>query len=607
MPESQSPAKPKSTPNVVLVVTDDQGYGDFGCTGNPWLKTPELDRLHDDAVRLRRFHVDPMCAPSRAALMTGCYSARVGVWSTLTGRYFLNLERRTMADAFRDAGYRTGMFGKWHLGDSKRYLPHRRGFDEALYHCGGVIGEMPDRWNNDYFNAVFQRNGSPQRFADTYCTDVWFDEAQGFIERSVGEQQPFFCYLATNAPHSPYDVHERYAKPYREQGVPDARARFFGMIANLDENVGRLRSTLDRLGIAEDTVLIYMGDNGTACGATVDGEGHVLEGYNAGMRGKKCWATDGGHRNLCLIRWPRGGWRGGRDVEPITAHFDLLPTLANACGLVLDETDGTDLGPTLSGHHDASLDDRSIVVHNQQRDNPEKYKDFEVLTRDWRLIQTTEWGPGRRELTAVAEDPGQRIEVSQEHPDVVQDLMKTYEAWWQDLDATFDQTWPFFIGRDEPEVTMTAHAWHGTTQPTGIYDQSHCRLGVVQNGYWLVEVLDPGRYRFELRRWPREADAGITAGVPARTGIPHVTDRPAGVALPIREAGLTLVDDADGTTLNDQSTEVNSSMRHATFDADLRAGRHRVFTRFIGVDGTEWGAYYLYLARVEDRAASFSN
>ncbi|MEM9252260.1 MAG: arylsulfatase [Planctomycetota bacterium] len=607
MPESQSPAKTKSAPNVVLVVTDDQGYGDFGCTGNPWLKTPELDRLHDDAVRLRRFHVDPMCAPSRAALMTGCYSARVGVWSTLTGRYFLNLERRTMADAFRDAGYRTAMFGKWHLGDSKRYLPHRRGFDEALYHGGGVIGEMPDRWNNDYFNAVFQRNGSPQRFADTYCTDVWFDEAQGFIERSVGEQQPFFCYLATNAPHSPYDVHERYAKPYREQGVPDARARFFGMIANLDENVGRLRSTLDRLDVADDTVLIYMGDNGTACGATVDGEGHVLEGYNAGMRGKKCWATDGGHRNLCLIRWPRGGWRGGRDVEPITAHFDLLPTLANACGLELGETDGADLGPALSGHHDASLDERSIVVHNQQRDNPEKYKDFEVLTRDWRLIQTTEWGPGRRELTAVAEDPGQRIEVSREHPDVVQELMKTYEAWWQDLDATFDQTWPFFIGRDEPEVTMTAHAWHGTTQPTGIYDQNHCRLGVVQNGYWLVEVLDPGRYRFELRRWPREADAGITEAVPARTGIPHVTDRPAGVALPIREAGLTLVDDADGTTLNDQSTEVNSSMRRATFDADLRAGRHRVFTRFIGEDGTEWGAYYLYLARVEDRAASFSN
>ncbi|MEO0963850.1 MAG: arylsulfatase [Planctomycetota bacterium] len=530
-----TPATPSgqgSCPNVVLIVTDDQGYGDFGCTGNPWLKTPSLDALHDEAVRLRRFHVDPMCAPSRAALITGCYSARAGVWSTLTGRYFLSLDKATMATAFLDAGYRTGMFGKWHLGDGTRYRPHDRGFEEALYHGGGVIGEMPDHWDNDYFNATFNRNGVPEPFLNTYCTDVWFREAGDFVERCTQQGESFFCYLATNAPHCPYDVDERDARPYIEQGLPEERARFFGMIANLDENIGRLCETLDRCGIAEDTVLIYMGDNGTACGARVDAAGHVVDGYNAGMRGKKCWATDGGHRNLCLVRWPGGGWRAGRDVGELTAHFDLLPTLAGACGLAIGDVDGLDLGPVLRGGHDPALGSRSIVVHNQQRDNPEKYKDFEVLAGDWRLVQTTEWGPERRELTSVANDPGQRTDLSREHPDVVDRLMRVYEAWWRGLDAEFAQVWPFYLGAGD-EVTMTAHAWHGTTRPTGIYDQNHCRRGVAQNGHWLVEVLVAGRYRFELRRWPREVGAGITSGLPARTGVPHVTDRPEGVALTI--------------------------------------------------------------------------
>ncbi|MEO0586962.1 MAG: hypothetical protein AAF078_04915, partial [Planctomycetota bacterium] len=220
-------------------------------------------------------------------------------------------------------------------------------------------------------------------------------------------------------------------------------------------------------------------------------------------------------------------------------------------------------------------------------------------TREWRLVQTTDWGPGRRELTSAVDDPGQRVDLSRERPDVVDQLMGVYEAWWRDVDASFDQVWPFFIGLDG-EAELTAHAWHGTTQPTGIYDQNHCRLGVVQNGYWLIEVLDAGRYRFELRRWPREADAAITAGLPARTGVPFVSDRPAGVALPIREGGLTIVGDPDGQTHHDQRSAVDDAMRSLAYEVDLTAGRHRVTTRFLGADGTEWGAYYLYIGPVHD-------
>ncbi|MBB6431741.1 arylsulfatase [Algisphaera agarilytica] len=598
----------KNRPNVLVIVTDDQGYGDFSCSGNPWLKTPELDRFHDDAVRLQQFHTDPMCAPSRAALMTGCYSARAGVWSTLTGRYFLNRDMPTMADHFRAGGYRTGMFGKWHLGDSRRYLPHDRGFDEALYHGGGVIGEMPDRWDNDYFNAVFWRNGVPERFEDTYCTDVWCHEASEFIRRSVADEQPFFCYLPLNAPHSPYDVHADYAKPYLDQGVPHDRAHFFGMIANIDENVGKLRQHLEDLGIADDTIIVYTGDNGTACGATVDHEGFVAEGYNAGLRGKKCWSTDGGHRNLCMIRWANGGWSGGRDVDQLTAHFDLVPTLIEQCDLAGEASapsrfDGHDLSQALQGEHDEQLDERAIVVHNQQRDNPEKYKDFAVMTRDWRLCQTTDWGPGRRELTRADHDVEQRQDVSEQHPEVVAQLMGVYEAWWEELDAGFDQVWPFYLSQDDDSVMMTAHAWHGVDRPPGIYDQNHCRLGVPQNGYWLIEVADAGRYTFEFRRWPREVDAPMTAGLPARIGVPHVSDRPEGASLSFKRAKLAIHDvdvdqQGDSVALVDQA--ITPDLCHVTLVADLSPGRYRVQAWLIDENKIDRGAYYCYVNQIRD-------
>ncbi|WP_353827729.1 arylsulfatase [Agromyces sp. SYSU T0242] len=589
-------------PNVVVIVADDQGYGDFGFTGNPWLRTPELDRLAADSVRLDEFHTDPMCAPSRAALLTGAHSARAGVWSTLSGRYFLSRDLPTMADRFRDAGYRTGMFGKWHLGDATHYLPHDRGFDEALYHGGGVIGEMPDHWDNDYFGGVFRRNGRPERVVDTYCTDLWFGEATAFIERSVEAGTPFLCYLPVNAPHVPYDVHERYAEPYLAQGVPEDRARFFGMIANIDENVGRLRERLTALGVAEDTIVVYLGDNGTDGGATVDGEGTLADGYNAGLRGKKCWATDGGHRNLCLLHWPAGGWTGGRDIRTVTAHFDLLPTLAARCALDAPHDaalEGRDLSRLLEGDDDPSLEERAIVVHNQQRDNPVKDKDFAVLTRDWRLVQTTEWGPGRRELHA-ADDTAQRHDLADVHPDVVERLGAVYDAWWDGLDDAFDQAWPAYLETGGEEVTLTAHAWHGTEDRPGIYDQDHCRTGEIANGYWLVEVVDPGRYRFELRRWPREVDRPITAGLPARTGIPHVGDRPAGVALSIRTARISVrPDDADATALSEATTDVGDAAHAVVHACDLPAGRLRIQTWFTDDGGVERGAYYLYATRVD--------
>ena len=201
------------TPNVVLILTDDQGYGDIACHGNSVLNTPNLDHMYSNSVRLTDFHVDPMCSPSRAALLTGRYSARTGVWSTLTGRYIMREDENTLAEVFSSSGYRTGMFGKWHLGDNYPYRPQDRGFHDVLTFGAGVVGEIPDYWDNNYFDAQYLRNGSYERF-DKYCTDVWFDEAIDFIKDS--ESDPFFCYISTNAPHGPFNIHSDYSTPYQD-------------------------------------------------------------------------------------------------------------------------------------------------------------------------------------------------------------------------------------------------------------------------------------------------------------------------------------------------------------------------------------------------------
>ncbi len=214
-------------PNVVLVITDDQGYGDLGCHGNPVLKTPSIDALHADSVRLADFHVGPTCAPTRAGLYTGHYANSTGMWHTIGGRSLLREDELTLADALRAGGYRTGLFGKWHLGNSPPYRPQDRGFDEVVTHGGGGISQTPDHWGNDYFDDTYTVNGESRNF-EGYCTDVWFREALRFLERH--RDRPFFCAVAPNAPHSPYNVEPRYSAPYRGL-VPEERAKLYGMIA----------------------------------------------------------------------------------------------------------------------------------------------------------------------------------------------------------------------------------------------------------------------------------------------------------------------------------------------------------------------------------------
>ncbi len=571
-------------PNVILILTDDQGYGDIACHGNSVLETPNFDTLYRNCVRLTDFHVDPMCSPSRAALMTGRYSARTGVWSTLTGRYIMREDETTLAEVFSSSGYRTGMFGKWHLGDNYPYRPQDRGFDSTLTFGAGVIGEVPDYWNNNYFHASLLRNGSHERF-DRYCTDLWFDEATQFIEDCA--PQPFFCYISTNAPHGPFNVHSCYSDPYIGRGVPDQRARFYGMITNLDERLGQMQRRLVELGLEDNTIIIFLGDNGTSAGADVNRDGFCTEGYNAGMRGKKCWAYEGGHRNACFVRWPDGGLDAGRDLNSVTAHFDLMPTLISLCGLTVPdgvEFDGIDLSPYLRLETLGS-EERTLFIHNQQIDRPRKDKDLEIIRGRWRLVITDEWGPGTRELFKIDIDPGQSCNVFEQYPEVTTKLLKEYDLWWHDISVRFDEYSDVVIGSGIEEHTkLTCHSWHGIK---GLYSQVQIRQGIQDNGYWAIRVDRDGLYKFELRRWPNELQIPICEGVPAITGIPFVDDVPAGVPLSIKRARIKIGD-------HKQNANVDTNAHSAVFYCNLQSGYTRLKTWFTDESEDEIGAYYVY-------------
>jgi arylsulfatase A-like enzyme len=549
---------------VVLIITDDQGYGDVAAHGNTMIRTPHLDKLHAESVRLTDFHVDPTCSPTRSALMSGRYSTRTGVWHTIMGRSLISPLEVTLGELFQSGGYRTAMFGKWHLGDNFPCRPQDQGFDEAFYHGGGGVGQGPDYWGNDYFDDTYFRNGKPEKVTG-YCTDVWFAGALDFIDRN--QQRPFFVYLSTNAPHGPYHVADQYWKPYAARGVPETMARFYGMITNIDENMGRLMAKLDALGLAENTLLVFMTDNGTAAGAgRRRKEPGTWPGFNAGMRGAKGSEYDGGHRVPLFIRWPKGRIGGGRDVDQLAAHVDVLPTLADLCGLKRPAgppLDGKSLAPLLRGKADA-WPDRTLFVHSQRIPYPEKWRKCAVMTEQWRLV-------GGKELYDIQADPGQKNDLATDRPAVVSRLREAYDDWWESLKPVFDEFVTIGIGSDaEPVTRLVAHDWHPPSQAESPWNQSHVRNGHVGNGFWAIEVLRPGKYAFALRRWPDHVDGPLEA-TKARLKIgPHDLAQPV---------------DADATK--------------ATFTVDLRPGKTRLQTWLTMPDGNTRGAYFVYSRRVE--------
>ncbi|MEX2213725.1 MAG: arylsulfatase [Phycisphaeraceae bacterium] len=506
-------------PNIILVITDDQGYGDIGAHGNTMIRTPNLDRLHGQSIRLTDYHVDPTCSPTRSALLTGRYSSRTGVWHTIMGRSIMASDEVTLAELLHGAGYRTAAFGKWHLGDNYPCRPQDQGFEHTVVHGGGGIGQTPDFWGNDYFDDTFWVDGSPTKF-EGYCTDVFFREALKFIEKCKGEGKPFFVYLPTNVPHGPFNVAEKYSKPYVQKGVPQAMANFYGMIENADENMGVLMKKLDDWKLAENTILIFTTDNGTAGGAGSTGGGRAdakgknkkgdstWPGFNAGMRATKGSQYEGGHRVPFFIRWPNGKLGQPRDIEAITAHIDVLPTLCDLTGVKVPaelKIDGTSLVPLLKDQK-VEWSDRTLFVHSQRIELPKKWKTSAVMTEQWRLIDG-------KSLYDIKADPGQQNDIAGKHPAVVEKLRGEYDKWWDSISTRFDDYVRIAIGSEkENPARLTAHDWHTGDGPVP-WNQNMIKANTRANGYWAIHVEKAGRYAFTLRRFPAEEGKPIGADV----------------------------------------------------------------------------------------------
>ncbi len=460
----ESPGKlAGSRPNIIFVMTDDQGMGDLSCLGNPDLKTPNLDRLYRMSTRLTDFHVSPTCAPTRAALMSGRHEFKNGVTHTILERERMALSTVTIAEVLRAAGYRTGIFGKWHLGDQEPYQPHHRGFEEVFIHGAGGIGQAypgscadaPPNQQNRYFDPVIRHNG---RFVKTrgFCTDVFFRQALGWIKEQKDADAPFFVYLTPNAPHGPMIAPQEYKQPFLDAGFDENTAGRYGMIVNIDDNMGLLVQKLDEWKLWDDTLLIFMTDNGQAGGRTCRRNGKPYELYHAGLRAGKGSPYEGGTRVPAFWRW-KGVLPEGQDIAALTAHIDLFPTFVELSGAQTPERtqklDGRSLVPLLEEPR-AAWPDRYLFVHvgrwaKGADPDKSKYSRCAVRSARFRLVNNNE-------LYDIQADPGETTNVIDQHPQVVEAMRAAYDAWWAEArplmvneDVPLAPERPFFVLYEE--------------------------------------------------------------------------------------------------------------------------------------------------------------
>lgn len=445
-------------PNIILVMTDDQGYGPVGAHGHPWIKTPNLDQMHAESTRFERFLVSPTCSPTRAALMSGRHPMKNGITHTILERERMALSTKTIAQSLSGAGYATGIFGKWHLGDEEPYQPHKRGFDEAFIHGAGGIGQAyncscADAPGNKYFNPTIRHNG---KFVKTegYCTDLFFTAGLGWINQKRKTDQPFFAYIVTNAPHGPFIAPPANEKRFKDLGFNEKTAGFYGMIENIDENMGRLREKLKAWELDENTIVIFMSDNGMTGGGSGKMGTNLAAGhpfYNAGLKGLKGSPDEGGVRVPFFVRWP-GKVSANKKVARIAAHIDIFPTLAALAGAELPagQVDGRNLLPLIENPA-ATWADRFLFTQvarwkTGEEPNDHQWDKFSVRTQRYRLVGDA--------LFDMKKDPGQSTDIAAQQPDQVQTMRDAYDAFWK-------ETRPLMVNETAPmSPTRPFHVLH---------------------------------------------------------------------------------------------------------------------------------------------------
>ena len=469
-------------PNVIVILTDDQGFADVGINGNKDVSTPSLDQFAQQGVQFTRFYCCPVCAPTRSSLMTGRYHYRTGVIHTSRGGAKMHGEEITVAELLRNNGYTTGIFGKWHLGDNYPMRPQDQGFDDVLVHKSGGIGQTPDK-PNSYFDSFLWQNGKRIK-AEGYCTDVFFSAAMDFIEKN--REQPFFVYLPTNAPHTPLEIADQYTKPYLDKGLDATTAKVYGMITNIDDNFGRLIQHLDRLKLRENTLIVFVGDNGPQ-----------QKRFTAGLRGRKGSTYEGGIRVPCFVQWP-AKVEGGRKIDRIAAHIDLLPTLIETCLLEvaqMPKIDGRSIVPLLT---DGSKDwpDRTLFFQCHRGLTPKPFQNSAVVTQKWKLVgypgtfSREDLEPADNpivELYDLESDPSEEHDVVAQNKKVVATMKKQYMAWFRDVEKSRQfQAGVIHIG------TKHENPSHLCRYQDGTYQEG-------KSEGWSVKVKG-GRYKITINR-----------------------------------------------------------------------------------------------------------
>lgn len=487
---------------ILFVICDDLAWGDLSRHGNPYVRTPQLDALAAAGASCERHLSGPLCTPARAALMTGRHPYRTRAIDTYLGRSILDPSEPTLAQLFGAADWRCGLFGKWHLGDTVPSRPHDLGFHETLWHTGGGLRQPANRGNASYFNATLQRNDETVETTG-YCADVFTDAAIDFIQRQG--DAAWFCYVAYNTPHTPLEINNEWVDPQRRAGLPEAWAQLYGMVANIDHNVGRLLATLDQLGLAEDTLVVFTSDHGPCPSASVNGQIR----YNAGLRGPKGTMYEGGLRVPCFMRWPRGIATGATINAP-TNPIDFLPTLAAAAQLAPSAEcppDGVNLLPALT--HGEPLPPRTLCLQWHRGNVPEIYRNATAVTARWKWYRPTPETPD--ELYDLETDPGETTNVAAAHPEVVTELRQAYEAWFADVSHTHGRTpaenfapvrIPIGDPR-EPAPWLTRQDWRRPDgAPEGWADD--------QPGDWLLDIQRAGPHRLVVEFTPAKTQRFLT-------------------------------------------------------------------------------------------------
>lgn len=593
-----------SKPNVIIVMTDDQGYGELSRHGNPILKTPNLDKLADESIRFVDFHVAPMCTPTRGQLMTGIDAARNGAINVSSGRSLLRPELKTMADIFKSNGYKTGIFGKWHLGDNYPFRPVDRGFDEAIWFPSSHIGSVPDFWGNVYFDDTYIHNTKRKKFKG-YCTDIFFDESIRFMKESVKSGKPFFTYIPTNTPHGPLISKEEDKKAIeaafdkadfvgKNPKMKEDLSNYLGMVRNIDSNMEKLMAFLEAEKLRENTIVIFLTDNGSTFGSQY---------FNAGMRGKKTQLWEGGHRVPFFISWPKGELSSPRDLDGLTQVQDVLPTLVDLCQLNSESKfDGINLSDALRGKKD--LDDERILVINYSRtpfgfNYPSPFSksllsrdQAAVLWKKWRLLND-------RELYNLEKDPLQKINVFKHHPKVVNKMRSHLYSWWDDVEDKANEVQRIIIGHNaENPMMITACEWLDVF----VDQQGQVAKGTKKYGYWMLDVAEAGDYEIELSRWPKEIGVPINGKPKTSRSINGQIE--SGTALAIKTARIVIANSENSNVLNGDNSGYKSIRRlvgqdavSVKFNVRLTTGPIALHTFFGEQNEILCSSYYVYIRR----------